>query len=329
MSSIYPRKLKAGDKVRVIAPSCSASIVSDEVREMATENLEKLGLKVSFSKHFNEIDEFNSSSIESRVGDLHEAFKDPKVSGILAVIGGYNCNQLLRYLDWNLIKNNPKIFCGYSDITALSNAIYSKTGLVGYSGTHYSTFGQKHLQHYNVEYFKKCLFLEDSFLVNSSDRWSDDRWYVDQDNRNLINNEGWWVINSGEASGISLGGNLATFRLLYGTEYMPSLKDAILFVEDDNYTKNDVVEFDRNLQALIHQKDFEKALGLVIGRFQVGSKMTQEKLVRIIKTKKELDNLPVIANIDFGHTDPLITFPIGGEVKIEVGDSSRIKIIKH
>ena len=104
--------------------------LTQELKQLATKRLEELYLKVSFGKHVNEIDEFSSSSIESRVEDLHDAFRDPTIKLVITVIGGFNSNQLLRYLDYGMIKKNLKIFCGYSDITALSNAIYAKTGLV-------------------------------------------------------------------------------------------------------------------------------------------------------------------------------------------------------
>src|SRR3989339_1864763 len=156
MNKIYSEKLKSGDEVRIIAPSRSMAILSEEIKNIANRRFEELGLKLSLGKHVNESDEFNSSLIKSRVDDLHEAFSDKNVKAIITVIGGFNSNQLLRYIDWDLIKNNPKIFCGYSDITALNNSIYAKTGLVTYSGPHYSSFGQELYFDYTLEYFKKC-----------------------------------------------------------------------------------------------------------------------------------------------------------------------------
>ena len=109
---------------------------------------------------------------------------------------------------------------------------------------------------------------------------------------------------------------------------MPDLKNSIVFIEDDSESKPQ--NFDRDLQSLIMQEGFEKVQGLVIGRFQKASKMTREKLIRIIKTKKELKDIPVIADADFGHTTPMITFPIGGKVEIRAdGINPSIKIIKH
>jgi muramoyltetrapeptide carboxypeptidase len=329
MKKIYPEKLKSGDEVRIIAPSCSMSIISEANRKIANERFSELGLKVTYGKNVEEIDEFNSSSIKSRVEDLHKAFADKKVKAVFAVIGGYNCNQLLKYIDWDIIKSNPKIFIGYSDTTALQNAIYAKTGLVTYSGPAWSTFGQKLHFDYTLEYFKKCLMANDKFEIKSSDNWTDDSWYKDQDNRQLIKNEGWQVINKGKASGTILGANLCTFNLLQGTEYMPNLKNSILFLEDDDLAgSSSDVEFDRNLQSLIHLPNFNGVRGIVIGRFQKASKVTRENLEKLIKSKPELKNIPVIANVDFGHTSPIITFPIGGETSINTKNKT-ITIVKH
>lgn len=314
MNKIYPKKLKKDDEVRIISPARSLAIISKEIQEIANKRFFELGLKLSFGKHVNKIDKFNSSSIESRIEDLHEGFSDKNVKAVITVIGGFNSNQLLRYIDWDLIKNNPKIFLGYSDITILNNAIFAKTGLVNYSGPHYSSFGQKLYFDYTLDYFKKCLMDDKLFDIKPSNSWSDDKWHSDQIKRELINNSGYLVINEGNADGIIFGANLCTFNLLQGTEYFPDLTDSILFLEDDYETVPHT--FDRDLQSLIHLPDFSKVKGLVIGRFQKKSNMTDGLLTKIIKTKKELDKIPVIANVDFGHTDPKITFPIGGEVKI-------------
>ena len=325
--TIYPDKLRNGDEVRVISPSRSIAILGEESKKIANERFKDLGLMLSFGHHVEECDEFNSSSIKSRIDDLHEAFADKKVKAILTVIGGFNSNQLLRYIDWGLIRNNPKIICGFSDITALNNSFYAKTGLVTYSGPHYSSFGQKLYFEYTLEYFKKCLMTEKPFEVKPTLEWSDDEWYLDQDKRVLKPNDGNWIINSGQAEGVIIGANLCTFNLLQGTEYFPSLKDSVLFIEDDY--ESQPYHFDRDLQSLIHLPDFKAVKGVVIGRFQKKSKMTAKLLKKIIKSKKELDKLPVIANVDFGHTDPKINFPIGGQVEIKAGEKSVIKILKH
>ena len=329
MNKVFPQKLKVGDKIAVIAPSRSMGIINQGTREIANQRFKELGLELIFSKHIEEMDIFLSSSIESRIEDLHEAFRNPEIKGIVSIIGGFNSNQLLRYIDWELIRKNPKVFLGYSDITALQNAIFTKTGLVTYSGPAYSTFGQKLYFEYTLEYFKKCLFEDETFKIKPSEIWTnDDLWWENQDERNPIPNPGPYVINEGEAEGTILGTNLCTFNLLQGTEYFPDLKDSILFIEDDENATPEL--FDRDLQSLIHQPSFSGVRGLVIGRFEIKSKITKEKLTAIIKSKKELTQIPVVADADFGHTQPMIIFSIGGEAKISaLTGEVKIVITKH
>jgi muramoyltetrapeptide carboxypeptidase LdcA involved in peptidoglycan recycling len=271
-----------------------------------------------------------SSSVESRLHDLHEAFADQSIKAILSVLGGYNSNQLLDSIDYELIKLNPKIFCGFSDITALGNAIHHKTGLVTYSGIHFSSFGMKLGFEYSLEYFNKIFFEKERISVAPSPEWTDDAWYLDQNNRIFHKNEGYVVIHPGKAEGKIIGGNLGTLQLLRGTSYMPSLEGVILFIED--VTNGAAVEeFNRNLQSLIQAPDFHKVKGIVIGRFEMDFGMTDEILRHIISTKSALNHLPIIANADFGHTTPIFTFPIGGTAMLNAESPDNVKLVieKH
>lgn len=327
---VIPNKLKKGDLVRVIAPSRSLAILSEETKRIANQRFENLGLRLSFGHHVSDCDMFQSSSIQARLNDLHDAFRDNEVKAIFTVIGGYNVNQLLDEIDYELIAANPKILCGYSDITALQNAIYAKTGLLTYSGPHYSTLGMEQGIDWSLDYLKKCLFSDASFTIEPSLHWSDDTWYLDQNNRRFMPHEGPWVIQKGEAEGTILGANLCTFNLLQGTSYMPALKNTIIFLEEDALTAGETaVVFDRDLQSLVQQSGFEGVQGVVIGRFQQSSAMSYERLKMIVQNKKELQNLPVIANVDFGHTDPMITFPIGGKIKIIAEKDVRMTVLQH
>lgn len=326
---ISPARLLPGDTIRIIAPSRSMAIINAGTRDYARKVFEQeLNLKVTFGKHVEEQDAWNSSSVAARVEDIHEAFADPTVKAIITIIGGFNSNQLLGDLDWQLIEHNPKIFCGFSDITALQNAILAKTGLITYSGPHYSTFGQKHLDTYNLEYFKKCLFEDQPYDITPSESWSDDLWFIDQDKRNYVPNEGYWVIQPGQAQGTIIGGNLCTLNLLQGTPYMPRADEVILFAEDDS--ENSAAHFDRDLQSLLQTEYFKKINGVVIGRFQKDSEVSKEDLMHIVKSKSVLQNVPVIANVNFGHTDPLITFPIGGTAQLSLDQAySLLAVTAH
>ena len=319
---MVPNKLKPGDEVRVIAPSRSMVIIGEDCKKIATDRLESLGLKVTFGKHVMEADsDYLCASIESRVEDLNEAFRDKNVKAILTVIGGFNSNQLLDYIYYDAIKENPKIFCGFSDITALSNSIYAKTGLVTYSGPHWSSFGMLKGFDYEFEYFKKMFMEEEEIEITSSKEWSDDAWFLDQENREFIPNEGMFIINEGVTEGEIVGGNLCTLNLLQGTEYMPDISNKVLFIEDDDMAgKIYLMEFDRNLQSLMHMPEFKTVRGIVLGRSQKATAMNKEKWMKLIKNKKELANIPVIAGADFGHSTPIFTFPIGGYAKLSAKD---------
>jgi muramoyltetrapeptide carboxypeptidase len=322
--------LRKGDTVRVIAPARSLALpwISDDLKKLAQERLEALGLHVTFGKYVNECDAFHSSSIEHRIADLHDAFADPAVTLILTVIGGYNSNQLLQYIDYDLIKQNPKRLCGFSDITALGNAIYAKTELVTYSGPHFFNFGQKLGFDYTQDAFVRCHFSDTPYSIEPSKKYIDGYWALDQDHPDFNPNKGWLVLQEGEAEGTIIGGNVCTINLLQGTHYMPApQEDIILFIEDDHESQPHT--FDRDLQSLLHLPLGTQVKGVLIGRFEKASEMTDEKLTLSLRSKAELRNLPIIANVDFGHTTPLATFPIGGRCRIKAGSQAHIEILEH
>lgn len=320
MQKIIPNKLQKGDKIMVVAPSRGLKLIGQDCRQIAEERFKQMGLEVVFAENTTD-DKWNklgTGSVKERAADIMQAFKDKSVKAIFTVIGGFNSNQILAHLDYEVIRQNPKIICGFSDITALLDAINAKTGLEVYYGPHYSSIGMKKGCEYTLDYLKKILFSDDEIEVKASEEWSDDLWFLDQEKREFIKNEGFWNIHGGNAEGTIVGGNLCTYNLLLGTEYQPKFEaDTILMIEDDAGSASAI--FDRNLQALCHQPDFKNVKGLVIGRFQKGSKMDREMLEFIINNKEELKNIPVIANVDYGHSTPIITIPLGGYAKMQNG----------
>ncbi|AQZ62659.1 Muramoyltetrapeptide carboxypeptidase [[Actinomadura] parvosata subsp. kistnae] len=321
----FPTKLTRGDVVRVVAPARSRAMVTEHDHTAVIETrFAELGLTLTYGRHVDERDAFDSSSVASRLADLHDAFADPSVAAIITVIGGYNSNELLPYLDWDLIRANPKILCGYSDISALQNAILARTGLVTYSGPHWATFGMRDHFEQTLRWFTDVMFGSEPVTLSPADTWSDDLWFLDQDKRELFRNEGWWRLRPGAAEGRIVGGNLSTLSLLQGTPYMPSLDGAILVLEDD--LESHPATFARNLTSLLQLPDAAGVRGLVIGRFQRATHMTRPLLEQIIATQPVLEGLPVLAGVDVGHTYPLATIPIGGlaELSVSGGEASLV-----
>lgn len=331
MKKIFPKKLSIGDEVRIVAPSFSLCKMTDLEIQGSLMELKKLGLNITFSKYAKKINEFMSSSVEYRIKDLHEAFLDLNVKAVIPVTGGYNCNQLLPYIDWEIIQNNPKIFGGFSDITVLSNAIYAKTGVVAYSSPSFSSFGSALDVNYDSDYFKKCLFSDDPFEIKASDKWDDKRMWEKPEGRKWLPNDGLWSIQEGSAKGTIIGGNLCSLNLLQGTEYMPDFTDSILFLEEDATAgEHTDIEFERNLVSLTHLPNFKEVKGLVIGRFQKNGSPSRERLTKMLSDIRELSRLPIIANADFGHTNPKFTFPVGGIASIEIdGNSCKLAMLEH
>lgn len=306
-------KLKRGDEVRVIAPSRNLTEVRQDVHHHAIDFWEREGFHISFSKNSQEMNQFHSSSIVSRVEDIHEAFLDPNVKMVISCLGGFNANQLLRYLDYDLIAKHPKIFCGYSDITALSNAIYARTGLVTYHGPHFSTFGFDKEIEFTRNAFVNCIMNDSPIAVTPSEVAAK-----------------YYTIQEGTCEGSIIGGNLCTLNLLQGTPYMPEIKNKVLFLEDDNIMgPYFCYEFDRNLESLLQTEGAETIKGIVFGRFDESCGLTIETISDIVRDKVP-DNIPVIFGVDFGHVFPMITFPIGGSVRISAdNDGAEIQLITH
>lgn len=312
--------------IMVVALSRSLKMICEENISLAKKKLEELNYNVSFSKNCEVCDSFISSSVKSRVSDLHKAYRNKNIDIILSVLGGYNSNQLLDYIDYDLIKKNPKIICGYSDITVLLNAIYTMTGNVTYLGPTFHSFSMKQGLEETIYSFNQVTSGKE-YILSDPLMFSSDKWYDDQENRIFLKNKGMIVINKGITKGTIIGGNLCSFNLLQGTKYMPSLENKILFLEDDSLVgKEYPYEFDRNLTSLIQQPGFNKIKGIVIGRSQVQTGMSLSKWKKILN-KKELKNIPIIINTNFGHTTPTATIPIGGLCKINTEEPEQKIVI--
>lgn len=306
------KRLKIGDHIRVVSPSSSIERIGGfEANVAAKEKLEALGFRLSFSEHYFENDIFDSAPIASRVADLEAAFANETVDAILTTIGGFNCNELLPYLDFDLIAQNSKIFCGYSDTTALLNAIYAKTGMQTYMGPAYSSFKMEQGQQYQTTSWLNAV-TQDTYQLTPSLQWSSDAWYLSNAPRTFYPTE-WKVYNPGQASGIAIGGNISTLNLLTGTEFAPRPDKYVLFLEEAE--DDDYLIIARHLTALLQA--YPNPQAVVFGRFPKETKLTEEILLKILDKHPILKKVPVLYDLDFAHTQPLFTITIGGQVEID------------
>ncbi|MEA3449391.1 MAG: S66 peptidase family protein [Patescibacteria group bacterium] len=323
IKKILPSRLKKGSSIGVIAPADPVkNIHPDDVVQRAYDYLSDKGFNIIEGKSTQEsTKKHTAGTIDLRVNDIHEFIKNDEVDCIMAYWGGFNSNQLLDQLDYELIKNNPKIIIGYSDITALITAITTKTGLVTFSGPGVISFAKPEPFNYTWEYFKKmCIDPQDQLLYEASPDYADDLYFLREDDNHRIKqkNEGLKIFKEGKAEGEIVAGNLQTLLILVGTKYLPDMTGKILFIEEDETSTP--AHFDRFLMQCRQIGWFHKIKGLVIGRFTEHSKFDKEdSLEDLLKMYFNDAKFPVLYNMDFGHSDPMITIPHGGGVKIDSG----------
>ncbi|SUN76993.1 Merops family S66 LD-carboxypeptidase [Streptococcus massiliensis] len=245
------------------------------------------------------------------MADLHAAFSDESVDMILATIGGVNCNELLPYLDYDLIAHHPKPICGYSDTTALLNAIYAKTGLQTYMGPSYSSFNMKEGQDCQSKMWLQAL-TKSSYDLTPSTEWSSDPWYDPAQTRHFYPTE-WKVYNEGQAQGVASGGNISTFHLLTGTEFAPHPDKYVLFLEEAEDDTWEIILW--HLTAIFQH--YQRPEAVLFGRFPKECQMTEEIFRFILDKYPVLKSVPVLYDLDFAHTQPLFTFTIGSQVFVD------------
>lgn len=310
--------------IRVIAPSFSSKLISEKNILLAEKRLTTLGHKVSYSSHFLEISEFLTSSVLSRTEDLHSAFADKSIDIVMSVIGGNSAVQLLRTIDWSIIGNSKSSLCGFSDTCVLQNAILAKTGKISYYGPHFSTFANPNFIDFTSEEFARSFKNESAFDLNASEDWGEGIWWEETGEYHSKQDPSKVVLQKGAATGTIVGGELQSFRLLQGTEYMPAFKKMILFLElNPNYSLPDL---EKDLESLFYYYKKNSIKGLVFGRFPSNANISLLDLQRMISLKSFLKEIPIIAQASFGHTDPIVTFPIGGVAHISAALSEKTHI---
>lgn len=317
-------KLSVDDEIRVIAPSCSWRKNRDGMYTRAEDFLATQGFRVSFGRNVKAVERFETASVAARLQDLHDAYADKRVKAIIALEGGYAANALLPHIDWALVQSNPKPLIGFSDITVLLNGIYAQTGFINYLGPLFSTLGRPKVADYSRNNLISVLTKIAPLDLVKSKRWES------SPKKPLVKTRSWRVLQPGEAEGVIVGGNLGSFYLLQGTPYQPRFdRPMILVVEDDDEPGRfgSAREFDRRLESVLQLPGArENVTGLLIGRFQPTSGVKLTDVAYIVRRLK-LGGIPVVCDVDFGHTRPLLTLPVGGRAVISAkNNQARIQL---
>lgn len=324
---ISPGKLQKGNLISIISPSAGLGELFPHRVKDGVCALERMGFRVKLEKNALGRKGWVSGTIEERVDDLHSAFSDPEVRCIMASIGGDHSNQLLKHLDFNLIRENPKIFIGYSDMSVLHYAFYSKSGLRTFYGPCLiSEFGEyPDVLDYTKESFMKTLVDGSYGEILASEEWTDDflDWF-NKDNhtkkRVLHPSSGyeWW--KEGCAEGKILGGCIPSINHTLGTEYWVEPQGALFFIdipEGGPGKPMDLAVLDSFLADLDNSRVFEDISGLIIGRPYRFSEELHFELKELILKYVGSYNYPILYDANIGHCAPSITLPFGVLAEID------------
>lgn len=245
---VKPRALRPGDKVALINPAGATTLRME--LEIIRESMEALGLRVKLPREPLRRYGYLAGSDEERAAEFNEQFADSSVKAVLAVRGGWGCARILPLIDFDLVRRNPKILVGYSDVTALLLAVHARTGLVTFHGP----VGLGPWNSFTVDYFRRVLFAGEAVLYQNPQEKGD---YLTQVHDRVQ------TIRPGKATGRLLGGNLTVLAALMGTPYLPDWDKAILFLEDVN---ENIYRIDRCLTQLRLAGVLEQISGFIFGQ---------------------------------------------------------------
>ncbi len=300
---MIPNRMKKGDIIGVVAPSDQ---ITDERMEAILESqklIEQAGYRVKYSKNFRANSTSFGASAKEKADDINEMFGDKEVKAIFAATGGENARITLDYLDYDLIKNNPKIFCGFSDATTLLNVIYNQTGLVTFQGASFKSFTSwETLDGYN-EVIKRLELGE----------------------LELGRKEEYKVIKEGQAEGILIGGNSSLINDLVSGKYSIDFCDKILCLEELGY-ETSPERMSSHFYNMKQNGIFEKLKGIWLGDYTHESGIAIEKVLMDVIGNEY--NFPIIKSDNFGHIDRRIVIPVGTKARIDTTNEEKIKLLE-
>jgi muramoyltetrapeptide carboxypeptidase len=298
---IKPKRLSKGDTVGIIAP---ASGIDEADFNKALQNMADLGFKTKVGKYVKAVNGFLAGTDKERLHDIHQAFADKTIDAVWCIRGGYGVSRILPQIDYNLIRKNPKILVGYSDITALHTAIYQNCNLVTFHGpvaaSTFSEYSKNHVVNVlmNPETPYKIELSPDNIAKESS----------------LYKTE---VIRQGKCRGKLIGGNLSLLTALAGTPFaLKNTKGKLLFIED---VGEKPYRLDRMLVQLKQSVNLRELAGIALGVFSECEPPDDKSQTVIDVVKDHLADLkiPVIYGLSFGHIRDQFTLPIGVEAELD------------
>ncbi len=297
LPKIKPKKLKKGDTIGLVAPGYA---IKPEVLEKALATLKKMGFKTFHTNRLIGNHGYFSNTDEARAKDVNEMFANPNIDGILCARGGYGCTRILDKLDFESIRNNPKVLIGFSDITALIQAIYKETGLVCFHGPVGSTLDDD----YSQKYFKKVLMKGKDPQKMKNAKLTNPEFLENPEYER-------YTITNGYCEGELAGGSLTLVNALIGTPHEIDFTDKLVFLED---VEEAPYRIDRMLTQLIEGTTFKKAKGVVFGVCKGCDREKKEDnftLKEVIMDRIAPLGMPAAYGMSFGHVPNNFTLPIG------------------
>ncbi len=318
--------LKQGDCIGIFSPSSATTASAPNRFNRGKAYLESKGFKVKEGNLTGKSDYYRSGSIKERVNELNALINDPEVKCIMSTSGGMNSNSLLPYIDYESLKKNPKIIIGYSDVTAILLAIYKKTGITTYYGPALvASFGElPPFVDITYNFFEDVLIkgIKTPHSLKTPQVWTDEfiNW-EEQDISKKGTNNNLVTVYPGRVTGRLIGGNLNTIQGLWGSQYMPVIKNGdILFIED---SLKDPATIERSFSLLKLNGVFDKISGIILGKHELFNDMgTNRKPYEILLEVLNGQEIPFLAEFDCCHTHPMITLPIGCTVELDATNKS-------
>ena len=303
---MIPTKLKKGDTIGVIAPSNYIEKDDLEYINASIALMEASGFKVKFGKYVFEDTLGYGTSPEKRAADINWAFTDDEVKAIMCVKGGEDSNTALDYIDYKMIKNHPKIICGFSDNTSILNAIHEKTGLVTYHGPTFKSLTSWETGYAYKQFIKTFAENTESLIMGEPE-------------------DEYTTIQAGQATGELVGGNLSLFTKLVCGKYAVNVQDKILFLEELGFEAAPEM-VNSNIYYLKQNGVFDRIAGLWIGNYEHPSKVSIEKIIK--NAIEDEYKFPIIKSDNFGHIDKKIIIPIGTKAEINTNEKIKIKLVE-